>query len=184
MAIVSFPRTPQQRIDAIRFDCSCCGEQKDGLMALAKIKPDIVFVIPEEERQHRIRINSDLCSVDDEHFLVRAVLEIPIRETTECFEFGAWGSLSRKNFQIYFDEFDNPAPTFGPFFSYVASSLPPYPDLFEAEPKASMHFRPNGLRPLIHLDLCDHPLAIDQHEGITVDRLKEIYAAWGHTALL
>jgi hypothetical protein len=184
MAILDFPRTPQQRIDSIRFTCSCCGEDKQGLMALAKILPDAVFFIPEEERERRVKTGSDLCSIDDEHFFARAVLEIPIRKTNATFDFGVWGSLSRENFQIYFDEFDNPAPTFGPFFSWLSSSLPPYPDLFTSELRSVMEFRSGNQRPIIRLDPCDYPLAIDQHNGITVDKVKEIYAAWGHTALI
>jgi hypothetical protein len=184
LTILNFPRTPQQRIDDIRFTCSCCGAGKRGeMMDLIKLKPDIVFLVPTEEWGERVRISSDLCSVDDAHFLVRTVLEIPIRDTDKTFAFGAWGSLSRENFKTYERELYNPAPAFGPFFSFLASSLMPYPDIYEVEPRAAMHFRP-AKRPLLVLDRCDHPLALDQHEGITVNKVAEIYAAWGHTTLL
>jgi hypothetical protein len=151
-------------------------------MDLAKILPDPVVVIPEDQRQGRVRIGSDLCSIDDEHFFVRAVLYVPIRKTCEELGFGVWGSLSKQNFQTYEDEYDNPDPAFGPFFSWLSSSLPLYDGAFAL--KSDMVFQPNNQRPRIHLHECDHPLAIDQREGISVDRVKQIYAAWGHSVLI
>jgi hypothetical protein len=41
--------------------------------------------------------------------------------------------------------------------------------------KTMAHFRGNGLRPVIRLEpASDHPLAVDQRNGITLDRAWEI----------
>lgn len=151
-------------------------------MDLAKILPDPIFVVPEEERPGRVKISDDLCALDGEHFFVRAVLYLPIHDTSNSFGFGVWGSLAEKNFQTYVDEFNNPAAQFGPYFSWLCSSLAPY-GLSEGV-KADMIFRPDNQRPVMELHESDHPLAIAQHEGITVDEVARIYEAWGHTALL
>jgi hypothetical protein len=182
MALLNFPRTPQQRIDGIRFKCSCCQNWKSGLMDLTKILPDPVLGVPEDERSARAKISDDLCSLDGEHFFVRSVLYLPILQTESSFGFGVWGSLAEKNFRTYVDEFDNPTPEFGPFFSWLCSSLPPYEAT--AGLKAELDFQPNNQRPLIHLHESDHPLAIAQREGITIDNIEKIYAAWGHSALI
>lgn len=131
-------------------------------MDLSRIKPDIIFLIPEEERVALAKITSDLCSIEDKHFLVRAVLEIPIRETYAYLGYGVWGSLSETNFDSYVAEYDNPTPAFGPFFSWLGSSLPSYPGLDEDEPAAALHFRCDNQRPLMILVQGDHPLAIEQ----------------------
>ena len=39
---------------------------------------------------------------------------------------------------------------------------------------------PQMLRPLIELEPTEHPLAIEQRAGITVDRVAEIYAHYAH----
>jgi hypothetical protein len=180
--VFGIPKSPQQRIDAIRFTCSCCGERQQGMMDLAKILPDAVVVIPEDQRQGRVKVSSDLCSIDNEHFFVRAVLYVPIRKTREELGFGVWGSLAQKNFQTYFDEFDNPEPDFGPFFSWLSSSLPLYENALGL--KSEMVFQPGNQRPHIRLHESDHPLALAQRNGVTVDDVADIYEAWGHTALL
>lgn len=174
--------TPRQRIEAIRYSCTCCGGDQRGLMALHKPLPDSIFEVPEDQRDSRTTISSDLCVLDDEHFFVRAVLALPILDTDETFDFGVWGSLKRENFEQYRNEFKNPAPEFGPFFSWLNSTLWPYPDTLNMP--SDLYFRGDNLRPLMQLHAGDHPLAIDQRAGITIDKVAEIYAAWGHTALL
>lgn len=39
-----------------------------------------------------------------------------------------------------------------------------------------MHLRDDGVRPTIELEPTDHPLAVEQRNGVTVDRVAEIYA--------
>jgi hypothetical protein len=46
--------------------------------------------------------------------------------------------------------------------------------------KTTAHLRDDGVRPYIELQPTDHPLAIEQRDGISVDRLAEIYAAYTH----
>jgi hypothetical protein len=176
-----FPKSPQQRIDAIRFECPCCNTQQTGMMDLAKRLPDPIAVLSEEEQQARAHVSADLCSLDGEHFFVRAILYVPIRKTKDSIGFGVWGSLAEQNFKTYFDEFENHDPQFGPFFSWLCSDLPPY-DCGGLE--SQMAFQPNNKRPLIHLAESDHPLSVAQREGITVDELARIYEAWGHKVLL
>jgi hypothetical protein len=44
------------------------------------------------------------------------------------------------------------------------------------------HVRPRSgrQRPLIELEPTDHPLSVEQRDGISIDRLLEIYAINGH----
>jgi Uncharacterized protein conserved in bacteria (DUF2199) len=46
--------------------------------------------------------------------------------------------------------------------------------------KCNLHIRAGNLRPRIELEPTDYPLAIEQRNGITLDRVKEIAAASGH----
>ncbi len=174
--------TPRQRIQSIRYACSCCGSDRQGLFALYKPLPDSIFDVPESERAERAWISSDLCALDTAQFFVRAVLSLPILETDEAFEFGVWGTLKQENFQTYVNEFHNPAPAFGPFFSWLNSTLRPYPETFNMP--SELHFRGDNLRPLMRLHLSDHPLALDQHNGVTLERIAEIYRTWGHDIIL
>ena len=40
--------------------------------------------------------------------------------------------------------------------------------------KTYLHLRGGNLRPSIELELTDHPLAVDQRQGISIERVEEI----------
>ena len=46
--------------------------------------------------------------------------------------------------------------------------------------KTRVHLRDDGARPYIELEPTDHPLAVEQRNGITADRVAEIYAYYEH----
>ena len=50
--------------------------------------------------------------------------------------------------------------------------MPLYPETLHL--KTMAHTRPVGMTPLIELEPTDHPLAVEQREGITMARVQEI----------
>ena len=60
----------------------------------------------------------------------------------------------------------------------VFDRLKSYPDTLNM--KCQVHPREGRQRPTIELEPTDHPLAIEQRDGITFDRLLTIYALNGH----
>jgi hypothetical protein len=46
--------------------------------------------------------------------------------------------------------------------------------------KTKVHLRNGGARPWIELEPTDHPLAVEQREGISAARVAEIYAYHEH----
>ncbi|WP_313622718.1 DUF2199 domain-containing protein [Achromobacter sp.] len=46
--------------------------------------------------------------------------------------------------------------------------------------KTHVHLRDDGIRPYIELEPTSHPLAVEQRNGITIDRVAEIYALLVH----
>ena len=59
-----------------------------------------------------------------------------------------------------------------PYFGWLSTALPCYPDTLNL--KTHVHTRPVGLRPLVELEPTEHPLAVEQQNGITMVRVKEI----------
>lgn len=70
------------------------------------------------------------------------------------------------------------ARTSAPFFGWLNTALSPYPDT--ASLKTQVHLRDGFIRPFIELEPTDHPLAVEQREGITVERVAELYALVVH----
>lgn len=88
------------------FICPRCGEPHIGL-------PDIAFASPifwnqadADAEPTDNRLNSDFCIIDGEHYFIRCVLDLPIRDTDEVFGWGVWVTQSKSNFDLYGETFD------------------------------------------------------------------------------
>ena len=131
------------------------------------------LLIPEREREHRVELSSDACIIDEKWFFVRGCLEIPVHEHHEPFSWGVWCSLSRDNFLRHAELFDQvdrePKES---FFGWLCSAIPGYPDTQQL--KTMVRVRPGPTRPLVELEPTEHPLAVEQREGITATRAREI----------
>jgi hypothetical protein len=165
--------------------CPRCGIAHGGLFDLVCGKPEpwtgSEEKLPNSEAlSSRHVLTEDFCILNGEHYFVRCVLNLPvIGSGGESFGFGVWSSLSEKNFRIYADTFDSGRQgRLGPWFGWFSNRLPGYPDT--ANLKCQVHPRSDRQRPWIELEPTDHPLAIEQRNGITLDRILEIYALSGH----
>ena len=120
-------------------------------------------------------LDSNTCVVDQQYFFVRGCLDIPVHGETEAFSWGVWVSLSKDRFADFQACFDAPKRShIGPFFGWLSAELPLYPSTENL--KTRVHLRDDGIRPYIELEPTNHPLAVEQRNGISVDRVAEIYA--------
>jgi hypothetical protein len=165
---------------AISWTCGCCGRTFDTLLLdLAFDAPAYWRRIPAEERSARTRLDADACTIDDRHFFIRACLEIPVHGLDQPFVWGVWVSLSeasmRRAAELFHVDADEDEP---PRFGWLSNSIPGYPDTLSL--KASVRFRSRTLRPVVELEPIDHPLALEQQEGISVERVQEIIRPMTH----
>lgn len=139
------------------------------------------LMVREEERSSRCSLTSDTCVIDNDTFFVRGCIEIPVLGYDEPFAWGVWTSLSDRNFARFVELLHvRERSAHGPFFGWLSSHISIFPDTMNL--KTMVHLRDNGTRPLIELEPTEHPLAVEQREGITVDRVAEIYARVVHEA--
>jgi hypothetical protein len=174
-----------QRLQRTGVVCGSCGQQHRGLFDLACDGPEHWPGAREFEPNSALGgrdhiLTEDFCIIDGRDYFVRCVLLLPILGgSDQRFGYGVWSTLSPANFLRYVDSFDTGAPPgLGPFFGWFSNRLKDYPDTVNL--KCQVHPQPDRQRPLIELEATDHPLAIEQREGITIDRLAEIYLANGH----
>jgi hypothetical protein len=162
-----------------RFKCATCDAWHEGMPTFGYSAPLYYYGIPSKERAERCVLESDICVVDQEHFFVRGCIEIPVHGETQPFSWGAWISLSRRNFDQFVACFDLAERShIGPFFGWLSAELPLYPRTENL--KTRIHLRNDGIRPYIELEPTDHPLALEQRNGISVARVAEIYAHFEH----
>jgi hypothetical protein len=113
-----------------------------------------------------------LCALDDEFFFVRCILPLKIRSTDDDFMWGIWSSLSKANFLRYQASYDEDMSNWEPMFGYLSNQLPQYPDTLSL--KLMVQTGAKGARPSVELEPNDHPLAMDQRDGIALEKLLEI----------
>ncbi|MGO9229254.1 MAG: DUF2199 domain-containing protein [Bryobacteraceae bacterium] len=162
------------------FQCSCCGESLHGPpLAWHFNAPDAWWSIPPGDQERRGELFSDQCVIDDEHFFIRGLVEIPIIGSDELFAWGIWVSLSRANFERSCELWQDPRRVDEPdHFGWFCNSVPGYPETLHL--KTAVHSRAVGLRPYIELEATDHPLAVEQRNGITTARVRQIAEQMHH----
>lgn len=128
--------------------------------------PDYYFSIPPDERAERIELQQSLCVVDKEHFFHRGRLTIPIIDYSENLIFNVWTSVSEDNFGIRMDLWEAPKRVNQePYFGWLQTIVPNYGNTLNIKTIAIE--QAVGLIPEIKVIEEDHPLAIDQENGIT-----------------
>ncbi len=162
----------------LTFTCACCGKTVSGPPDLAFDAPLHYAQISEVGRAARARLDADFCVIDGADRFIRAVCPVPIRGTEEIFAWGVWVSLGEDSFERYRASFDGPDQSkLGGMFGWLCNRLPPYPNTSQLQ--TSVVLQDGRQRPLVWVNQvhAEHPLYIDQREGITTERLGEIYAS-------
>lgn len=161
------------------FLCSGCDEIHRGMPAFDASAPLSYYAIPQEEREARCELDSDACIIDGKHYFVFGCLEIPVHGQTDPFSWGVWVSLSEQSFQQWDAHYDcEQRSHIGPFFGWLNAALEPYPDTVNL--KTRVHLRDGFIRPFIELEPTAHALAIEQREGISVERVAELFSMVVH----
>ena len=118
-------------------------------------------------------LTDDQCVIDGRDFFIRGCLDIPIRGTEQSFRWGVWTTLSEENFCKISEHWDDPQRIeLGPHFGWLSTPLPGYPDTINL--KCRVHHQAPGIRPMIEVMECDHPLAMHYRDGIPADELLAI----------
>lgn len=139
--------------------------------------PDYFYKVPEVQRTELIR---DFCVIDEQFFYIRGHIEIPIIDSHEKFIWSVWVSLSGENF-LKSNELLNVQGRENeqPYFGWLSTELSIYP-ISTLSLKTMVHTQEVGAVPLIELEQTDHPLAVEQREGITMERVIEIAHLTNH----
>ena len=155
------------------WKCQICDVEHDDLPDCFGIDAPWPALVPEAEFDSRVELTGDQCVVDDEHFFVRGHIEIPIHGREQPLSFSVWSSLSETSFTHMCDRWDDPdRDSDPPYFGWLCSPISVYPTTMHL--KLSVQSRPPGLTPLFTVEPTEHPLAIDQQQGITVDRWHQM----------
>jgi hypothetical protein len=156
------------------FRCSHCGQDHEGLpFSYGNPAPQAWWAIPEAERAARAALSSDQCVIDDRWFFLLGLLELPVHGEAEPFAWRVWVSVSETNFRRASELWESAGrESEPPYFGWLQSALP-YPG-GTTNLKCLLHTRAVGERPRVELEPTEHPLALEQRNGITLARVQQI----------
>lgn len=123
----------------------------------------------------RFERDGELALAADDRFIL-ANIELPVKgRPHDQFVWTCWVSLSHESYdrlQRLWDQPDRAEQEWA--FGYVSSTLPTYePSTFAL--KSHVYTRAIGLRPWVELEPTQHPLAVEQREGMGEDRIAIVY---------
>jgi hypothetical protein len=167
------------------IECSSCGAKHHGLFDVAYGKPDAwpgsVEKSPNVEvLSARHVLTEDFCILDGRYFFIRSVLRLPIRGAAgAALGLGVWCGLMEEKFHAYVESFDEGLQAhFGSWAGRLSNRLRGYPDTLNL--RVRVWPSEGRRRPQVTLVDDDHPLAREQCDGVTFERLLDLYAAHGH----
>ncbi len=163
-----------------KYTCHTCGKEHVGFPDLAFSAPRHYYDVRKEDRASQAVLTTDTCVIRNEWFFVRGILPIPVHGLDDGFRYGVWVSLSRQRFDRYQELFNESEPNEPPYFGWLANRLRTYPDTELL--KTSMYLQPYPGRPVISFHPAEHPLVVEQRDGISQERLQEILEANLHPA--
>jgi hypothetical protein len=165
--------------DDFSYRCRSCGELHADLPDFAFGAPLHYTQISPADRDAKAVLTTDTCSIAEEDFFVRGCLEIPVHGRPEPFTYGVWVSLSREHYERFLELYEEEDRICeGPWFAWLCNSIPGYPETLLL--KTNVHLRPYPTRPFIELEPTDHPLAVEQRDGISMERLQAIVERHHH----
>jgi len=157
-----------------QYKCSCCNEVFDQMsLCFGSQFPAYYFAIPEEEREQRIQLEESLCVIDEKYFFHRGRLTIPIIDYHEDLVFNVWTSISEENFYQRVELWeDESRANQEPYFGWMQTNVPTYGETLSLQSIAIEQ----GLELIPEIKIIEenHPLKMDQENGITLEKAISI----------
>jgi hypothetical protein len=118
--------------------------------------------------------------IDDEYYL-RGVIELPILGLDEVFLWSAWARVWQEDYEDFADHYHDEGreTTTGPYKGRLGNNLMGY-DPTTLNLRCSIKVQRVGVRPLFIVDEPEHPLALEQRNGITLQRAQQIASLLYH----
>jgi hypothetical protein len=156
------------------FACTVCGERHDVLPLKYSIKaPEAVLAVPPDELEKRVVITADQCVIDGREFYLRGRILVPVQGLDAPFVWGVWAEVSPMSFLRANDLWHVQGREQEPVFpGWLNNDLFLFGNTLNLE--LAVHTQPVGERPLFTISNPEHPLAIQQREGISIENVQDI----------
>lgn len=161
------------------FVCEVCGEQHPLSLSYSSVYPSAAGDVPKEEVEQRVVMTRDQCVIDNERFYLRGRFAVPVHGIDEPFIWGVWVEVSPKNFVRTQELWNTEGRETEPLFpGYLNNEIPVFGETLNM--KVHVQTRPVGERPRFFPQDPRHPLALEQRDGISTERVRKIAVGMWH----
>jgi hypothetical protein len=137
--------------------------------------------VPVAEQSERVKWSPEQCVIDRKTFYIRGRIPVPVHGLEEPFIWGVWVELSPKTFLRVDEMWNVEGRESEPVFTgYLNSEIAVYGSTYNLI--VDVKTRPVGERPQFFVQDSEHPLAVEQRKGISMERVQEIAEAMLHPA--
>ena len=137
--------------------------------------------IPRAEWHQRVSLSQDDCVIDRVTYLVRGCLDLPIRGTGNAFRWLVWVLVDRQGHRYSISPWRRLFRLRHPPYAGELDTALPYEPPTARLPVEVRSAGP-GYRPTIVVADADHPLALEQREGIRLERAYELAGTMLHAS--
>ena len=153
--------------------CAQCGKEHPiSEMELTFRRPDAVASLSQAERDSRARESRNFCVLDDERFVVRVLLPLPVHGREDRYHIGLWAEVDRHSFDRVYELWEeSDRENEPPMSSRLANEIP----FSEGSLGMSANLQMMGgeSRPFLYLLPSSNPLFSDQKSGVSAHRINE-----------
>jgi hypothetical protein len=159
----------------VGYTCTICGRfHEEEMRDVRAGLPEPIFALPEDERAIRAVISpgGDFATLDGEHHFVRALLEVPIPAEDDVFGWGVWVRVTEADVADLATRWVDEASVGRSYPGRLATQLPSYGATLDLA--GVLTLRSVDQLPTFELHDAEHRLGLEQQNGISVDRAREL----------
>lgn len=152
--------------------CASCGKTHEKIpLDVAYNYPLSYYRVPENERDTRVVKHSEFFVIDENTFIIRGTLCLPIKKQENKFCWGVWALVSKQTLANMWAERDSDSS--GIIYDGVLDGdIQGFPDTFNLD--IEVHPGDIGKRPTFKIKDTSTPLGIAQSEGVDLNQIHEI----------
>jgi hypothetical protein len=162
-----------------RFKCASCGEWHTGIPGWGWNYTSEYSEVPQEERETRCFLTTDLCVVDHRRYFVCGCIEAPVRGFEEILSLRVWLEVTKVDFFRFQSLIGvKQRAKHGPFTGRLSVSIPTFEETDQLP--VDIVIRNDGIRPYVRVLSETHQLAFEQNTAVPVERVQALYNHFEH----
>jgi hypothetical protein len=157
-------------IEEMGYYCGVCGKYHREIPMNYGAEAPSAYAALDEDSLKNTELTQDLCVIDQNRFFIKGRIKIPVEGKEEPFSWNVWVEISKDDFEREQELWDDENRFLNPPYSGILNTpLYVYPDTLGL--KVSVQTQKVGLIPDITIVESDHPLFLEQENGIKMERV-------------